>query len=449
MTYNPLNVIERPKTGMFSGLPSAAPGTVLVVDREGHRLRVLAGPGDRLTAGEVRWGQIRTLYEVDVAEHPMEFRDAFPCQDDIGGFRAVVKLTCAVSDPVAVVTRGIRDVAAVLIPKVTETLRRVCGDYPAEEFQQAEAAGLAAIRSLEHGARHDFAFQISHIHLVLSLDDAAATYVHERKEATRNLTRQEDAARLGREKARLEAELARSTETFEQDRLVMQRDREQLEAQLADQRQQLELAREAQRARSEQQTAGELELARLDFERQRQEIQADLDKQKLQLELDRAELQARYDLQLLQARLDRDKIQVTQLTDLLSHGQYAALAMQLAQDPAAIGPVSAYLAEQRAADANRQMQALKLLLENDGLEGYQITEQAKTVLRQLIDTWSASSSQLTAAASTPEIEAESSGGQPIPAPAAPQDADDGVYPGDREPPGADADSPAGPASSRT
>ena len=47
-------------------------------------------------------------------------------------------------------------------------------------------------------------------------------------------------------------------------------------------------------------------------------------------------------MQVLEARLQRDQRQITQLTDLLSRGQFAALAMRLAQDPAAIGPVSAF-----------------------------------------------------------------------------------------------------------
>ncbi len=39
-------------------------------------------------------------------------------------------------------------------------------------------------------------------------------------------------------------------------------------------------------------------------------------------------------------------------TELLSQGQFAALAMHLAQDPEAIGPVSNFLSNQRAADIN-------------------------------------------------------------------------------------------------
>jgi hypothetical protein len=39
----------------------------------------------------------------------------------------------------------------------------------------------------EAEARHDPAFTIGRFHCVLGLDEAAATYVRERKEATRNL----------------------------------------------------------------------------------------------------------------------------------------------------------------------------------------------------------------------------------------------------------------------
>jgi hypothetical protein len=461
MTYDPLKIIERPKMGMFTGLPSAAPGTVLVIDREGHPVRVLAGPGDRLTAGEVRWGQIRTLYEVDVTEHPLEFRDAFPCKDDIGGFRATVNLACRVADSAAVVIRGIHDAARVLLPPVTETLRRVCGGFAAEDYQEAEKAGLAAIRSLEAGPGHDRAFRISQIHLVLVLDDAAAAYVRERKEATRNLVRQEDAALLDKEKAKLEAELARARDQleaereraaseFEQERLLMQRTRDRLEGQLEDQRQELELARAAARARAEHKGATEIELERLEFEVIRQQKQAELDARKLELDLERARLQAEYDKRVLEAKLERDRIQINQLTELLDRGQFAALAMQLAQDPGAIGPVITHLADQRATDINRQLQALRLLVENDGLEGWQITEQAKTVLHQLIATWTEHSGQALPDAGTPsEIEAPHQAEMPADLTGSGADrqetsaADDDEFPGDRDAP--DTSSPAPPA----
>jgi len=306
MTYDPVTIIERPKTGLFKGLPSAGPGTVLVVDREGNPLRVLAGAGDRLTAGEVRWGQIRTLFEVDVTEHPLQFSEVFPCRDDIGGFRAEVMLDCTVTDPAAVVRRGIRDVA--------------------------------------------------------------------------------------------------------------------------DQQQELELTRAANRNLKEQQSSGSLELERLKFERERQRMQAELDEERLALERRRAELQGELDMQLLQDKLRRHQIQVGQLTTMLGGGQVAALAMQVVEDPAAIGRVSAYLASQRTADINRQMEALKLLLESDSLEGWQITEQAKEVLTHLLNAWSSEGRGVGANGRPEELEA-SPVGDPL---TALPEADSGVFPPDLE-----------------
>jgi hypothetical protein len=113
--------------------------------------------------------------------------------------------------------------------------------------------------------------------------------------------------------------------------------------------------------------------------------------------------------------------------------------MQLAQDPAAIGPIIDHLADQRAADINRQLQALRLLVENDGLEGWQITEQAKTILHRLIATWTEHSGQaLPPGGSMAEIPPPipqgttagptDSGIEPEP----PLLADDGEFPGDRD-----------------
>jgi hypothetical protein len=425
MTYDPVTVIEQPKTGIFKGLPSAGPGRVLVVDRVGSPLRVLAEAGDRLTAGETRWGQIRTLFEVDVTEHPLQFSAVFPCEDDVGGFKAEVALQCAVTDPEAVVERGIRDVSRVLFPPITETLRWVCGHFPAEDFQRAEAAGLQAIRELEDGRRHDPAFRISQIHLVLSLDDAAAAFVRDRKEATRNLARQQDAARLDQEKARLQAELERSAEQFERDRLSMQLERDKLAAKVADQQQELDIARAANRALAEQQNTGSLELERLKFERERQQIAAEVEEERIRAERTRTQLQAELDMQVLQAKLAHQQIQVTQLTAMLGGGQIAALAMQVVEDPAAIGRVSAYLASQRDADINRQMEALKLLLESDSLEGWQVTEQAKEVLKRLLDAWSGNGKAIGTADGPAPIE-QMAGDTPPPAL---PDADT-VFPGD-------------------
>ena len=80
-----------------------------------------------------------------------------------------------------------------------------------------------------------------------------------------------------------------------------------------------------------------MELERLEFEAVRQQKQAELDAQRLALDIERAKLQADYEMRMLEAKLDRDRVQITALTDLLAKGEFAALAMQLAQKQAAIG----------------------------------------------------------------------------------------------------------------
>jgi hypothetical protein len=127
--------------------------------------------------------------------------------------------------------------------------------------------------------------------------------------------------------------------------------------------------------------------------------------------------------------------------------------MQLTQDPAAIGSINAQLATQKRVDTDRQLHALKIMLENDGLEGYQITEQAKAVLRQLVDTWSGRAGQLPTG--VPEgLPALASGGRPVDFRSSSHDvtadrqamshSDDGDFPGDRESPsGAGVTSDAG------
>ncbi len=352
-TYDPLSIAERPRVSIFAGLPSAPPGSVLVVDREGQPLVALERPGDRLTAGEARWGQVRTLYTVDVSEHRIDFSGTFPSADDVGGFRAEVVLNVQVTDPVAVVQRGLRDVAGALVPLVTETLRRSCEQFPAEACDQAERAGLVAVREREAEQRHDSALRICNVHLVLRLDDAAARYVHDRKEVGR------------------EAELRKLRVGFDQERLLMQQVQERLQAQLEDQRQQLQLEREAARQRAEQQLFASLELERV------------------RGELERAEHVEQLELRRLQARLERERLEVEQLTSLLEKGEYVRLGLQLAQDPQAIHAINQHIAEQRSADTEWQMRALRLFLESDGLEGFQVTEQAKRVLQGLIETWSA------------------------------------------------------------
>ena len=411
---------------MFNGLPSAAPGTVLVVDREGHLVRVLAEPGDRLTAGEVRWGQIRTLYEVDVTEHLLEFQDVFPCKDDIGGFRAVVKLSCAVADPVAVVTRGIRDVARVLFPN---SPRPCAGMRPVPSRALPGSGDHRPGRSATWRTARDTIQRSgsgTSISSSASTTPLRSTFASVRKPpATSPGNKTPPGWTEERPSWKLRWPGPPRLSSTNGSACNVSRSGSKLSWRTSGKNSNSPGQPRGPAASSE--APGTWKWSASNLKASGRRYRPNL-KQKLELEIERAELQARHDMQVLEARLQRDQRQITQLTDLLSRGQFAALAMRLAQDPAAIGPVSAYLAEQRAADASRQLQALKLLVENDGLEGWQITDQVKTVLRQLIATWTANTGQIPATESAPEIEARTPDDPLNPAPPTSPDADDGVYP---------------------
>lgn len=400
-TYDPITVTDAPKLGMFESVPSAAPGRVLVVDRPGHDLRVLDRPQERLTAGEARWGRIRTLFTVDITEHYLEFEDTLPCKGDAGGFRASVSFTCQVKNAEEVVRRGVRDAARVVVPLLTETLRRSCREFPAELSDAAEAAALEALRR-EEVEGHDPAFRLSRIHVVLRLDAAAEVYVRERKESDRDVVRQQDAARLEREKLELEARVAELRAKFEDERLTRQQSQQALEGQLENQRQEVELARAAARARAEQEAKLALERQQLLFEKERQQMQAELDEQRLTLARKQAELEAERDMVVLTGQLARQELQVKQLTSLLKQGDFARLGLQLAENPQSIEGINAYLARERNFDIDRQLEALKVMVESDGLEGWEITEQARAILHRLTDTWSRHG-QLASAPSAMEV----------------------------------------------
>lgn len=393
-TYDPYKELPRPTTGLFSGLPSAAPGTVLVVDREGHPLRTLKTHSDRLTAGEVRFGRVRTLYRVDVTEHSLEFSQTFHCGDDVGGFQADVRLICQVEDPESVVLRGIHDVTAVVVPPICETLKRVCRRYQAEQHAEAEESALAAVREVEATTRHDRAFRITQISLDLQLDQAAATFVGQLKADRRTSATQASQNRLAAERAEQEALLAQ-----ERDRL------------------------EAQRA----QQAAAFEEERLAIQRARQKIEAELEAERLELSLRHEELEGQRERRRLEAQLSAEKLKLDYYLAALNQGQYGVFALRLQEDPSSVEQVAVLLARQRDAETAQRIEALRLLLSSDAVEGWEISEKARVVLGQLLDSLNRNGvAQVTAGVSdsVPLVSAGATGGddgRPIPAEPEPEE----------------------------
>lgn len=411
-TYEPYEVLNRPTTGLFSGVARAEPGTVLVIDREGRPLRALQDHGDRLTAGEARFGRIRTLYRVDVSERPLEFTTDLPCSDDATGFIAEVRVTCRVADATAVVERGITDVARVLVPQLRDTLRRTARTFCAEDVALAEEQCTAVLVGKEKTDGHDQAFRVEQVSLILTLSPDAARYVRQLKENRREARRQEDETRRRRQAADADAALTRQRDAFEAERarasvehevqrLELEKERQRVEAELATQRMLLELQRQSREQSETFDATIDLERKKITYEHQRTQESFELEKLQLELAMEKDRLAAARELARAQAQLEREQLFIDRYAALLSAGDYGTAAMQLLQDPSSVERVAALLAHRRDVDADQRRRTLSVMLENGALEGWQYGDEARAILKQLIGSWTSELSPDTAITATP------------------------------------------------
>lgn len=429
-TFDPFKLIERPATKLFAGIYGPASGAALVVYEEGRGLRSLDSPTDRITAGEARFGKIRNYYHVDTTDHPLSFTATLPCSDDVGGFLATVRLQCRVVDSTGVVLAGIHDASSLIFPRFTDLLRRECQEFEAENWKAAEAASRRALAEL---LPEDYLpFRISNASLELRLSDGAARYVEERKESERNLGRAKNDAALAEAQARADAHISGLREQLSQDNLQLEKTRVEIEASIATQRIELEIERETLRKAKEFQAIKQLELDQLEFELVKQQRTAELDQQRLALALQRAELEADLDRQRVKVRLELEDIQVKQMTTMLENGEFERLAIQLVQNPADIDRINDYLSTRRNRDADRQLEALKVLIESDAVEGWQVSSQGKIVLQRLLESWSSQDRELTAGKPDQRVDDLSSTASPSQQPA-PTVQQTGTIPSDVEP----------------
>jgi hypothetical protein len=129
-----------------------------------------------------------------MTEHAVDWHTLVPCRDG-GAFEVAVHLTCQVTQPRAVVLRGLRDVGAVLRPLVEETVRQVCWGFTGDRGSQAEAAVTEAIRRRARpaestatteagggGAPYDPAVRIAQATVALTPDADTRAYLRHRKE---------------------------------------------------------------------------------------------------------------------------------------------------------------------------------------------------------------------------------------------------------------------------
>lgn len=109
------------------------------------------------------------------------------------------------------------------------------------------------------------------------------------------------------------------------------------------------------------------ELRRIERDKERERKEAELDKQRDELEIERTRMRMEF------------------YAPLIREGQWQLLALQLTNHPEDVAGVADLLRRQRQSEMEQQLEALKIMLEEDALEGFQMEEAGKRVLRRFVE----------------------------------------------------------------
>ncbi|MCF1600588.1 hypothetical protein L0P92_44720, partial [Streptomyces muensis] len=143
LTYDP--VVDAKRLPRSRPLRTPPPGRALVLVPEG-------GPALTVRPGEpvpdVRGGAYRGMFLVDTAEHRLALGLRLPGRDAPDAFHCHVRLMCQVTDPAAIVARGIRDMSAAWHDPLHVQLRDVSRRYGTEQLREAQGALNAALRHI-------------------------------------------------------------------------------------------------------------------------------------------------------------------------------------------------------------------------------------------------------------------------------------------------------------
>lgn len=205
-TYDPfVGGPETVRSGVRNRLPDTTPGVALVVGRSGRPPRVLRPP-EKLTLGEARWGSIVSIQRIDVSTHRLEFTTSLPSADQVYEFTADVWVTCEVSDPGEVVSRGIHDALEWVRGPVIRVLRAASARFDVHDPMAAEHAIAAAVAD-DPALKSIPPFVLTGCGAQLKLDSATRDHVRGLREDSRDHERAMQVAELQSELQRKQAEL--------------------------------------------------------------------------------------------------------------------------------------------------------------------------------------------------------------------------------------------------
>ena len=271
---------------LFRPRPIPEPGIALVLFREGQPL-VTLWPGNRLTSGEVKWGNYRTAYHVDITEHSFTLACLLPCRGEAFDFQTQINVAYCVGDPGRIVERNVTDAREVLEPLILSTMRDISRNYEVEESAEAEKEIMERVWVVSQ--RYDTGLKLNRFVVKLSLEDEARNHLRQLKQIERS-------------------------------------------------------------------KAYELQ-------------QAVLDKQRISQEMDRTQMRMNF------------------YSPMIKEGQWQLLALQLANHPDDVTSVAQMIHQQRQVELENRLKALKIMLEEDALEGFQMEAASRHILERFVESF--------------------------------------------------------------
>ena len=117
-----------------------------------------------------------------------------------------------------------------------------------------------------------------------------------------------------------------------------------------------------------------LDKAEIDHQREVETARAALEEERQKL----SQAEAQWDL-------ERQRMKMDFYAPMIRAGNWQLLALQLANHPDDVANVAHILSQQRQADMERQLRALKIMLEEDALEAFEMEDAARRVLKRFVE----------------------------------------------------------------
>lgn len=348
-SYNPIiSTEELSRWRILDKVPIPDANTALVFVGDGQSLLTITEGQKGLTRGEILWGRYSLVYKVNLSDFPLTFGCKLPCATDAFYFLAEVQFTCSVSNPAMIVSRNVTDIRLVLEPLIIDEMRRISRKYKVEQSGAAEQEISAGLET----KIYDEGFNFKHLTIRLSLEEEARERIRQVKriqeEHELEKTRLQQAAEIQRLKQETEQELTSQHNKYE---------RQEVKSSLLDEMEKQMLIQNLEKQR----TQFELEQAR-----QREQFQLEQARQREQLQLEMMKQKTEFYSAMLQA------------------GQWQLLAMQLAQRPEDVHLIKESLYQQKLIEREHQVRMLKMLIDTDAVEGWQLSEVGKRALQELM-----------------------------------------------------------------